>query len=123
MDAPSNRDLSAACVWATATMAAVVVGDSVPLRAILGLPMVFLVPGHTVLRAIGVKTAWLPEHLAYAVGASLACGIAGGVALNVVGLLTPLGWAIWFWAVTLGTSLIATSTRDGPALPTWSGSV
>ena len=64
MDAPSNRDLSAACVWATAMMAAVAVSDSALLRAVLGLPMVFLVPGHTVLRAIGVKTASVPEHLA-----------------------------------------------------------
>jgi uncharacterized membrane protein len=123
MDVPSNRDLSAACVWATATMAAVVVGDSVLLRAILGVPMVFLVPGHTVLRAIGVKTASVPEHLAYAVGASLASGIAGGLVLNAIGFLTPLGWAIWFWSVTVGASLVAAVSRNAPALPPWPGSV
>jgi uncharacterized membrane protein len=123
MDAPSNRDLSAACVWATAMMAAVVVSDSVLLRAILGLPMVFLVPGHTVLRAIGVKTASVPEHLAYAVGASLAFGIAGGLILNATGFLTPLGWAIWFWAITLGASLVAARIHDAPAPAPWSGSV
>jgi uncharacterized membrane protein len=116
MDAPSNRDLSAACVWATATMATVAVGDNVLLRAILGLPMVFFVPGHTVLRAIGVKTASVPEHLAYAIGASLAFGIAGGLVLNTIGSLTPLGWAIWFWAVTLGASLIAARGRETTAL-------
>jgi uncharacterized membrane protein len=124
MDVPSNRDISAACVWATAMMAAVAVGDSVFLRAILGLPMVFLVPGHTVLRAIGVKTASVPEHLAYAVGASLASGIAGGLVLNAIGFLTPLGWAIWFWAVTVGASLVAAGSRDAPALLPWpAGSV
>lgn len=123
MDIPSNRDLSVACVWATATMAAVAVGDSVLLRAILGMPMVLLFPGHTMLRAIGVKTASVPEHLAYAVGASLASGIAGGLVLNAMGFLTPLGWAIWFWAVTVGASLVAAGSRDAPALPPWPGSV
>jgi uncharacterized membrane protein len=123
MDVPSNRDLSVACVWATATMAAVAVGDSVLPRAILAVPMVFLVPGHAVLRAIGVNTASVPEHLAYAVGASLASGIAGGLVLNAIGFLTPLGWAIWFWAVTVGASLVAAGSRGVPALPPWPGSV
>jgi uncharacterized membrane protein len=104
-------------------IAVVAVSDSVLLRAILGLPMVFLVPGHTVLRAIGVKTASLPEHLAYAVGASLAFGVAGGLILNVMGCLTPLGWAISFWAVTLGASLVATRGREAPALAPWPGCV
>lgn len=116
MDAPSNRDLSAACVWATAAIAAVAVGDHVLLRAILGLPMVFFVPGHTVLRAIGVKIASASEHVACAVGASLAFGIAGGLVLNAIGFLTPLGWAIWFWTITLGASLIAARSRETPAL-------
>src|ERR1700737_210148 len=98
MSAPRNRDLLAACLWATATGIAVAVGDSVLLRTVLGAPMVFLVSGHTVLRAVGVRTTSLPEHLAYAVGASLATGIAGGLALNAAGLLSPLGWAVWFWA-------------------------
>jgi uncharacterized membrane protein len=104
-------------------MAAVAVSDSVLLRAILGVPMVFLVSGHTVLRAIGVKTASVPEHLAYAIGASLASGIAGGLVLNAMGFLTPLGWAIWLWAVTVGASLVAAASRNAPALPPWPGSV
>lgn len=117
MDAPSHRDLSAACLWATAMVAAVVTTDSVLLRAILGVPMVLLVPGHTVLRAIGVKTTSLPEHVAYAVGVSLAAGIAGGLALNTIGFLTPLGWAIWLWAVTIGTSLVTARRRENYDLP------
>jgi hypothetical protein len=116
MGVPSNRDLLAACLWAGATVAAVAVSDSVLLRTILGAPMVFLVSGHTVLRAIGVKTTSLPEHLAYAVGASLAAGIAGGFALNAAGSLTPLGWAVWFWAVTVGALLVAAGRREAPDL-------
>lgn len=119
MGVRSNRDLLAACLWATATVAAVAVCDSVLLRAILGAPMVLLVSGHTVLRAIGIKTTSVPEHLAYAVGASLAAGIAGGFALNAAGFLTPFGWAVWFWAVTAGAALVAAGRRDASDLPSW----
>src|SRR5258708_29448797 len=122
MGAPSNRDLLVACLWAAATVAAVAVSDGVLLRTVLGAPMVLLVSGHAVLRAIGVKTTSVSEHLAYAVGASLAAGIAGGFTLNAAGLLTPLGWAVWFWAVTAVAALVAASRRDAPDLPAWPGS-
>ncbi|MER9236286.1 hypothetical protein NKI56_30310 [Mesorhizobium sp. M0622] len=81
--------------------------------------MVFLVSGHTVLRAIGVRTTSALEHFVYAVGASLAAGIAGGFALNAAGFLTPLGWAVWFWAVTAAAALVAAGRRDTPDLPAW----
>jgi hypothetical protein len=121
MGAPSNRDLLAACLWAVITVAAVALSDSVPLRTVLGAPMVFLVPGHVVLRAIGTRTTSVSEHLAYAVGASLAVGIAGGFALNAARFLTPLGWAVWFCAVTAGTALVAARRGDAPDLPPWPG--
>jgi hypothetical protein len=119
MGIPSNRDLLAACLWATATVGAVAVSDSLLLRAILGAPMVFLVSGHTVLRAISIRTTSALQHLVYAVGASLAAGIAGGFALNAAGFLTPLGWAVWFWAVTAAAALVAAGRRDTPELPAW----
>ncbi|MER9894194.1 DUF1616 domain-containing protein [Mesorhizobium sp. M0119] len=119
MGIPSNRDLPAAWLWATATVVAVAVGDSLLLRAILGAPMVFFVSGHTVLRAIGIRTNSALQHLVYAVGASLAAGIAGGFALNAAGFLTPIGWAIWFWAVTAAAALVAAGRRDTPDLPAW----
>jgi hypothetical protein len=81
--------------------------------------MVFLVSGHTVLRAIGVRTTSLSQHLVYAVGASLAAGIAGGFALNAAGFLTPLGWALWFWTVTAAAALVAAGRRDTPNPPAW----
>jgi hypothetical protein len=123
MGTPSNRDLPAACLWAGATVAAVAVSDSLLLRTILAAPMVFLVSGHAVLRALGVRTISVSEHLAYAVGASLAAGIAGGFALNAAGVLTPLGWAVWFCAVTVGATLVAAGRRDAPDLPAWPGPV
>ncbi|TIU18057.1 MAG: hypothetical protein E5W49_18530, partial [Mesorhizobium sp.] len=99
-------------------MAAVAVSDSLLIRTALGAPMVFLVSGHTVLRAIGVRTTSALQHLVYAVGANLAAGIAGGFALNAAGFLTPLGWAVWFWAVTVAAALVAAG-RDTPDLPAW----
>jgi hypothetical protein len=117
----SNRDLLAACVWAGATVVAVAVSDVVLLRTVLGAPMVFLVSGHALLRAIGIGTTSVAEHLASAVGASLAAGIAGGFALNAAGFLTPLGWAVWFWTVTVGATLVAVGRRDAPDLPAWPG--
>lgn len=119
MNAPSHRDLSAACIWAAAMVAAVVTTDSVLLRAVLGAPMVILVPGHTLLRAIGMRTTSLSEHVAYAIGASLAVTIAGGFALNIMDLLTPFGWAIWLCAATIGTSLVAARRREVADLPSW----
>lgn len=118
---PSNRDLLVASLWAAAAAAAVAVSDSIFLRTILGAPMVFLVSGHAVLRAIGVRTTSVSEHLAYAVGASLLAGIAGGFVLNAAGFLTPLGWAVWFLAVTASTSLIAARRGDASNLPAWAG--
>ncbi|MEH2562047.1 hypothetical protein [Bradyrhizobium sp. AZCC 2289] len=123
MGIPNNRDLLVVCLWAVATLAAVAVSDSLLLRTILAAPMVFLVSGHVVLRALGIRTTSVSEHLAYAVGASLAVGIAGGFALNAAGFLTPLGWAIWFCAVTVGTALVADGRSDTPDLPPWPGPV
>ena len=94
MNAPSNRDLSMACAWATAMVVAVAVTDNVLLRAVLCIPMVFIIAGHAILRAIGIRTTSLAQHVAFAVGASLAAGIAGGLVLNGIDILTPLGWAI-----------------------------
>lgn len=119
MGIPSKRDLWVAFLWAAATVAAVALSDNVFLRTLLGAPMVFLVSGHSILRAIGVRTTSVLQHLAYAVGASFAAGIAGGFALNAADYLTPLGWAAWFWAVTAAAALVAAIRRDTPDLPAW----
>src|SRR4051812_6011743 len=107
MGIPDSRDLQAACLWAATTVAAVALSDSLLLRTILGAPMVFLISGHSVLRAVALSTPPAPKPLASAVGASVTAGIAGGFALNAAGFLTPLGWAIWYFAVTAGAALVA----------------
>lgn len=119
MSAPSHRELLAACVWATALVAVATVSDNVLERAVLGLPMVLFIPGHVLLRGVGIRTTSLAEHLAYAVGISLAVGIAGGLVLNILGFLTPFGWAIWFWVVTLGASLMAVRRPEDANWQPW----
>ncbi|MDB5500862.1 MAG: hypothetical protein JWR89_764 [Tardiphaga sp.] len=114
MFAPNHRDLLIACLWASLAVVAVAATDNTILRTVLCVPVAILVCGHTVLRAIGIGAASRAEHLAYAVGASLVVGIAGGMALNAAGLLSPLGWAVWFWLAVVGSSLTA-ARRGGPA--------
>ncbi|MGH6715645.1 MAG: hypothetical protein ACREDC_05570 [Bradyrhizobium sp.] len=119
MGPPDNRDLLAVCLWAAATAVAVAVSDNALLRAVLGVPSLLFVMGHPLLRAFGVRTRSALEHLIYAVGASLAVAVAGGFALNFMGLLTPSGWAGWICVVTTGASLVAAARRDAPDLPPW----
>ncbi len=115
----NKNDLPAACLWAGAVVAVVATTDNLLLRTVLSVPMVFLVSGHTVLRAFGVRTTSALQHLVYAVGASLSAGIAGGFVLNAADFLTPLGWSLWFWAVTAAAALVAAVHRDRPDLPAW----
>jgi hypothetical protein len=116
MFALNNRDLQIACLWASLAVVAVAATDNALLRTVLCVPLAILVCGHTVLRAIGIGAASTAEHLAYAVGASLVVGITGGMALNAAGLLSPFGWAVWFWLAVVGSSL--TAARRGGPVPT-----
>jgi hypothetical protein len=77
------------------------------LRLLIATPLVFFLTGHTVLRAIGFPAPSLLAHGAYAVGASIAVCVAGGFVLNLVSLLTPIGWAVWFLIVTGAMTVVA----------------
>lgn len=107
MFALSNRDLLLCCLLANLAVLAVAMTDNAVLRTILCFPLAMFVCGHAVIRAIGIATSSVAEHLAYAIGASLVVGIAGGLVLNAVGALSPLGWATWFWLIVVGASLMA----------------
>jgi hypothetical protein len=107
MPADSNNDLLAAVLWAVAALAAVSLTQSSPVRLILAVPLVFFVTGHLLLRALGVRAASPAAHCTYAVGASIGVCLIGGLALNLVGRLTPFGWAGWFTVVTLALSWFA----------------
>jgi uncharacterized membrane protein len=77
------------------------------IQSVLAIPLLFLLVGHTVLRAVGFTTVKLTEYVAYAIGVSVSTIVGGGFILNMIGALTPTGWAIWLLAVIAATSRIA----------------
>lgn len=116
MSRTRNADLLAACAWAAATVLAVASTDNFFVRAAMGVPLIFFVTGHTILRAIGLVRASLIEHAVYATGASIAACLAGGFLLHWLGHLTPLGWALWLAAVT-GVATVVARIRHRDAAP------
>lgn len=102
-----NYDLLAACVWALLTLLTVLFADSLFLRAFMSAPLLFFFTGHTFLRAIGPIGTSLPEHIVYAIGASIATCLFGGFILNWVAWLNPVGWAVWLASTTCAAALIA----------------
>jgi hypothetical protein len=110
-----NRDLLVIFFWAITMLLIVLFTDSAILRGLITVPLVLFLTGHVVLRAIGYVVPSLPEHVAYAVGVSVATCVMGGFLLNWVSFLTPIGWAVWFVTVS-GISVLVTPYR-GFALP------
>jgi uncharacterized membrane protein len=92
--------------------------ESPALRAIVGLPLVFYLPGHAVLRAaLGERRSDLTT-IVLAGGLSLAVTIFCGLALNLAGSLSPARWAIALGAVTLAACGVAYARdRRIPAAP------
>jgi hypothetical protein len=117
MSAADDRDLRFACLWATALALAVALFDGGLVRTLLGLPMALLIAGHAPLRALGVRTETVGQHVIYAVGASFAVGILGGFVLNALGRLTPGGWAMWYWTATVAASVVVARRGAAPPLP------
>jgi uncharacterized membrane protein len=115
-----RADLTAGFSWALLLLLTVLVTDNFVIRLILSLPVMFLLSGHTVLRAIKpVQTTGLLEHSVFAVGASIAVCVGGGFVLNRVSMLNPVGWAIWLIAVNGVAALIALRQPYEPfVLPT-----
>jgi uncharacterized membrane protein len=112
-------DLTAGFWWALLLLLTVLITDNFVIRLILSLPLVFLLTGHTVLRAIKpVQDSGPLEHSVFAAGASIAVCVGGGFLLNTVSMLNPVGWAIWLIAVNGVAALIALHQPYEPfALP------
>jgi hypothetical protein len=101
-------DLTTGFCWALLLLLTSLVTDNFVIRLILSLPLVLLLTGHTVLRAIKpVQTTGLLEHSLFAVGASIAVCVGGGFLLNTVSMLNLVGWAIWLVAVNGIAALVA----------------
>lgn len=115
MSQSRNLDLIAICAWASLTVLAVGHTESQALRLLLALPLLLFFTGHAVLCAFGPETNSRTEHAAYAIGLSLASALMGGFALNILGALTPLGWALWLQAVVAASA--ATALIKQPSAP------
>jgi uncharacterized membrane protein len=93
--------------------------ESPALRTIVGLPLVFYLPGHALLRAaLGERRNDLTA-IVFAGGLSLAVTIFCGLGLNLTGSLTPARWTIALGAVTLAACGVAYARdRRIPTAPT-----
>jgi uncharacterized membrane protein len=101
-------DLTAGFWWALLLLLAVLITDNFIIRLILSLPLVCFLTGHSVLRAIRpVQTTRPLEHSVFSVGVAIGVCVGGGFLLNMISMLNPIGWAIWFIAVNSVAALIA----------------
>ena len=98
----STRDkaLLATVLVAALAMIGTIVGAGPVLRTLLGLPLVFYLPGRAILAAAFRGQLRGLSAAVFAVGLSLAVTIFCGFALHFAGALTPEGWMI---ALSLAT--------------------
>jgi hypothetical protein len=81
------------------------------LRMVFALPLVFVLPGLTMLRALNVR--FTPTaHGPLVVGLSMAITVLSGLALNWLGGLTPFGWAAWLGGLSILLALAPQPVRD-----------
>jgi hypothetical protein len=101
-------DLTGGFWWAILLLLSILLTDNIVIRLMLSLSLIFLLTGHTTLRAIKpVQITGPLEHWLFAVGAGIAICVGGGFVLNLVSLLNPVGWAIWFIAINGVAAFIA----------------
>jgi len=111
-------DLAAVMAAASACLLVTLLAvDSVVLRTIFALPLVFVLPGYALVRAVFTRREiGITERLLFSVGLSLALTILGGVLLNLTPWgLQPVSWAVWLWSLTAAACLAALLLRR-PAL-------
>src|SRR6476659_3163176 len=83
------------------------------LRALVGLPLVLLVPGYAIVAAaFPAGRLGTIERLLFSLGASLAVGALAGLLLHWTELgLRPAAWAVALGNLTLVSSLLALARR------------
>jgi uncharacterized membrane protein len=105
----------ATALVAALAMIVTALGAGPALRTLLGLPLVFYLPGRTVLSAAFRGQVRGLSAAVFAVGLSLALTIFCGFALHFVGALTPDGWMIALSLATLAACGAGYWTgRDSP---------
>jgi len=113
-----HRDLLGICLWAAMALVAVASSDNVALRAVACAPLILLLPGYALLRALGFAARSAPEWYTLAIGLSIATAVASGFVLNGAHFLTPLGWAAWlnFVITTASFAAVIRGTAAPPPL-------
>lgn len=109
MLAMRDPDLAAGLAGA-AGMLAVVPGMPVPLRVLLGVPLLFFWPGHAVVRAVLPRgTLSRTETLLAGLGASMAVSVCAAVLLGASVGLSGLTLAAFLGGITVAASAAARS--------------
>jgi uncharacterized membrane protein len=110
--------LVATLVSIFAALAGFLLTDHAYLRMLLATPLVLFLPGCAMLRAVRFELA-APGWQALACGLSMAACVLGGLLLNVLGGLNPLGWIAWLSAVSLVGALVALRRGAGTIPIKW----
>jgi hypothetical protein len=79
-------------------------GSASYVRTLVALPLIFVVPGLVMLRAVRVELTASGRQV-HIVGLSMAVTVLGGLLLALGSWLTTWGWLLWFGVVTLGGAL------------------
>ena len=94
---PEHRFLLVCLANTCALLVAVLLPAPPILRTLISLPLVFALPGEAALRALGLRIGLIPR-VPMIVGMSMAITIVGGLVLDCVDGLTPIGWIAWLGA-------------------------
>lgn len=102
-----HNDISAIILVTVLAMIGAVLFLNPVVRTIAGLPLIFYLPGHAVMRATGREWRNDMETVVLASGLSIAVTIFCGLVLNVIGPLTSTRWAFMLGTVTLVACCVA----------------
>lgn len=103
---PERRFLLLCSAVACASLIGAVLPVPAILRTLIALPLVFVLPGAAMLRALDLR--FTPyAHAPIAVGLSMAITVLGGLALNWLGGLTSFGWTLWLGSVSILAAVAA----------------
>jgi hypothetical protein len=108
---PEHRFLLACLANSCALLAALLLPAPPILRTLIALPLVFVLPGEAVLRALDLRFEPI-ARIPIMVGMSMALTLVGGLVLDCLDALNPPGWVGWLGASAI---LPAALSRRGVA--------
>ena len=85
----------------------VVLSSSPVMRTLCGLPLVFVLPGYAIIRAVLPEARNTLAGATFVVGLSVAVTVFCGFALHGLGRMSTEGWAFALGAVTVAASCVA----------------